>query len=559
MPAAIPYIRFSSARQTTGSSAERQQQMVTQWLTQHSEYTLSDLTYKDLGKSGYHGDHIEEGGGFAMLLVAVKAGDIKAGDVVLVEAIDRAGRLHPLKMLNEVVTPILEAGVSIITLDDGVTYTFESAASGHLFLLVAKIQAAHNYSKQLSERTKASYAIRREQAKATGKVKRNTPIWLNSDGEPNETVVPYIKQVFELYVSGVGKNAIANRLRASGVEELATCSGPTVESWLRNQAVIGNWEYGKDDPNKTTEIIRGVYPRVVSDELFLLAQQRKKEAATKPRERTSKHFLVGLVKCAICNSNYIIHHKDGKPNNMRCGVHHRLKSAGCSNAETIPYQVVHSLFVSTAHLYIGKALQAIQLTENDKRKLALNAERGEVTASIERLVKLALKFDTPEIEAELEVTTQRRIAIDEELSVLERSNNAERRVGNSHFETQYKSAVEHDRMLRDDPIQLSALLRQAGYAITVHTEHKLFVSDDIEPWVYIGVKRKGNQTLGYRIKSGKEEWLISPTIPQPPIANATTDHSDQLSDHLKYIFQRSVPFEGYLQNQFEWTTKTETK
>lgn len=556
MPAAISYIRFSSDRQKHGTSTERQRQMVTKWLKDHPDYTLSDLTYEDLGRSGYHGEHLDAGR-FGQLLEAVEAGDIKAGDVVLVEAIDRTGRLSPMRMLREVISPIIEAGVSIITLDDGVTYNSTSVDGGHLFLLVAKIQAAHNYSKQLSERTKASYAIRREQAKATGKVKRNTPIWLNSDGEPNEIVVPYIKQVFELYVSGVGKNAIANRLRASGVKELATCSGPTVESWLRNQAVIGNWEYGKDDPNKTTEIIRGVYPRVVSDELFLLAQQRKKEAATKPRERTSKHFLVGLVKCAICNSNYIIHHKNGKPNNMRCGTHHRLKSAGCSNAETIPYQVVHSLFVSTAHLYVGKALQTIQLTENDKRKLALTTERDKVTSAIERLVKLVRDIDeSPELVAELKSETQRRKSIDEELSILDRSNNTERRVDVSQFESQYKSAVEHDRMLRDDPIQLSALLRQAGYAITVHTEHKLFVSDDIEPWVYIGVKRKGNQTLGYRIKSGKEEWLISPTIPQPPVI---TDQSDQLGDHLKYIFQRSVPFEGYLQNQFEWITKTEAK
>ncbi|MCX2814568.1 MULTISPECIES: recombinase family protein [unclassified Pseudomonas] len=552
MPAAIPYIRFSSARQTTGSSAERQQQMVTQWLTQHSEYTLSDLTYEDLGRSGYHGDHIREGGGFAKLLQAVEAGSIKAGDVVLVEAIDRTGRLSPMRMLRDVISPIIESGVSIITLDDGVTYNRDSVEGGHLFLLVAKIQAAHGYSKALSERTKASYAIRREQAKATGKVKRNTPIWLDSNGKPNEDVVPYIKQVFELYVSGVGKTAIANRLRASGVKELATCSGPTVEAWLRNQAVIGNWEYGKDNDKVQTEIIRGVYPAVVSEELFQLAQQRKKAAATKPRERTSRHFLVGLVKCGACNSNYIIHNKDGKPNNMRCGLHHRLKSAGCTNAETIPYQVVHSLFVSTAHLYIGKALQAIQLTENDKRKLALNAERDEVVSGIERLVKLALKFDSPQIEVELEAAEKRRKSIDEELSVLERSDDADKRVGGSHFESQYKSAVEHDRMLKDDPIQLSALLRQAGYTITVHIGHKLFVSDDVEPWVYLGVKRKGNQTLGYRIKSAEEEWLISPTIPQPPVV---TDHSDQLSDHLKYIFQRTVSFEGYLQSQVEWRTK----
>lgn len=556
MPSAIPYIRFSSARQTTGNSAERQHQMVTQWLKQNPGYILSPLTYEDLGRSGYHGEHVKDGGNFAKLLAAVNTGDIKSGDVVLVEAIDRTGRLPAFEMIADVLKPILYAGVNIITLDDQIEYTKDSVNNGHLHLLAAKIQAAHGYSKALSERTKASYAIRREQAKVSGKVKRNTPIWLTSEGIPKDHITPFIKHAFELYVSGVGKTTIANRLRASGVPELATCSGPTVESWLRNQAVIGNWEYGKDDPVKPSEVIRGVYPRVVSDELFLQAQLRKKQAATKPRERTSKHFLVGLVKCGVCGANYIIHNKDAKPNNMRCGTHHRLKSAGCSNAETIPYQVVHSLFSSTAHLYIGKALQAIQLTENDKRKLALNAERDKLSAIIVTLADKVEDFDMPELWEKLRKASDQRNAIDEELSILERSNDTDTGVKTSRFESQYKSAVEHDRMLRDDPIQLSALLRQAGYAITVHTEHKLFVSDDMDPWVYIGVRRKGNQTLGYRIKSGKDEWIISPTIPQPPTVH---EHSDQLSDHVKYIFQRSVPFSDYLQSQFDWRTSKETK
>jgi DNA invertase Pin-like site-specific DNA recombinase len=520
MPAAIPYIRFSSARQTTGSSAERQQQMVTQWLTQHSEYTLSDLTYEDLGRSGYHGDHIREGGGFAKLLQAVEAGSIKAGDVVLVEAIDRTGRLSPMRMLRDVISPIIESGVSIITLDDGVTYNKDSVEGGHLFLLVAKIQAAHGYSKALSERTKASYAIRREQAKATGKVKRHTPIWLTSEGEVIEHIAVHVRQAFELYVSGVGKTAIANRLRASGVAELATCSGPTVEAWLRNQAVIGCWEYGKDNADVQSEIIRGVYPAIVSDELFMLAQQRKKAVATKPRERTSKHFLVGLVKCGVCGANYIIHHKNGKPNNMRCGLHHRLKSAGCTNAETIPFQVVHKIYMITAHSSVGKALQAIQLTESDKRKLALTIERDEVVSGIERLVKLALKIDSPQIEVELEAAEQRRKSIDEELSILNRPvDTVEPR--RQMTEVQYNTAVDHDSLFRDDPVKLSALLRQVGYTITVHEGRTLFVSDYKIPFIYAGVVRKGNQTLGYRLFENNHEFVISPIIPDMP-----TTHKD---------------------------------
>ncbi|MEW5547086.1 recombinase family protein [Pseudomonas soli] len=548
-PCAIPYIRFSSARQTGGSSTERQQQMVIQWLNAHPEYTLSDLTFADLGKSGYHGEHLHDESGFAKLLAAVEAGVIKAGDVVLVEAIDRAGRLSPMRMLREVISPIIEAGVSIVTLDDNVTYNSASVEGGHLFLLVAKIQAAHGYSKQLSERTKASYAIRREQAKATGSVKRHTPVWLTSDGEVIEHVAVHVRQAFELYVSGVGKTAIANRLRASGVAELSKCSGPTVEGWLRNQATIGNWEYGKEaviaaekrnrelkegstpEPIPEITVIRGVYQPVVSDELYMLAQQRKKAVATKPRERTSKHFLVGLVKCGVCGGNYIIHHKDGQTNNMRCGTHHRLKAAGCTLAETIPYQVVVHVYRLTANMSIGKALQTIRLSANDKRKLELTSEREEVTASSARLAKVLAKIDSPEIEAELDSANARRKAIDEELSILDRV--VEQPARKQSFHVMHDSAVEHDRMFKDDPLQLSALLRQAGYSITVQPERKLFVAGDDVPIIYVGTVRKGNQTLGYRISEGGHEFVISPIIPELPTA---FDHSDK----AHYLASRSA-------------------
>ncbi|WP_312931493.1 recombinase family protein [Pseudomonas sp.] len=520
MPSAIPYIRFSSARQNTGSSAERQQQMVTQWLTQHPDYTQSNLTYEDLGRSGYHGEHVNEGGGFAKLLQAVKAESIKAGDVVLVEAIDRTGRLHPLDMLNKVITPILAAGVSIITLDDGVTYTHDSAASGHLFLLVAKIQAAYGYSKSLSERTKASYVIRREQAKATGEVKRHTPIWLTSDGKLKDEIAIYIEQAFTLYVSGVGKTTIANRLRASGVPELATCSGPTVEAWLRNKTTIGYWN---EIPN--------VYPPVVSNELFAQAQQRKKAVATKPRERTSKHFLVGLVKCGVCGSSYIIHYKDGKPNNMRCGLHHRLKSAGCVNAETIPYQVVIYVYSLTATHWVDRALQVIQLTANEKRKLELKTEYDTLSSSISRLTKLLAKVDDKEVEAEFLSYSERRKIVEDELEVLGRTPNAD-------MSNVFNASVTEDRMIISDPVQLSALLRQAGYVVTVYRDKLIQVADEVFPWKYLGIKRKtgSNETLGYRVLHLGDETIISPDVPETPDWGEFTTDPVQ---GIRYILRRS--------------------
>jgi DNA invertase Pin-like site-specific DNA recombinase len=491
---------------------------VIRWLIQHPEYTQSDLKFEDLGKSGYHGDHIKDGGGWAKLLLAVEQGAIQPGDVVLVEAIDRTGRLPALDMLGKVIAPILQAGISIITLDDNTTYTNESAGGPQIFLLIAKIQAAHGYSKQLSERTKASYDIRRERAKKGEPVMRWTPAWLTVDGHVKDHVASHVRQVFELYVSGVGKNAIANRLRGTGVVELAKCSGPTVEGWLRNKAAIGYWN---DIPN--------VYPAIVTPELFMQAQQRQKQVATKPPERTSKHFLVGLVKCGVCGANLIIHNKDGKPNNMRCITHHRLKDRGCANADTIPYQVVAYVYSITALGWVEKAFQTIQLTVDDKRKLELTTEREAVTAFILRLTKLLATVDDDEVHAELLVHSARRKVIDDELAILDRSP-----VLNGSV---FTSALAADQMMIRDAIQLSSLLKQAGYTITIYPEKLLKVADELFPWKYLGPKRKlkSNETLGYRVLYLGDEMLISPELPETPNWGEPTDNP---IEQVRYLLRR---------------------
>lgn len=504
MPKAISYIRFSTGKQSTGSSHQRQQEAVNRWLVQHPDYTLYDESYKDLGKSGYHGEHIADGGGWAKLLVAVKAGLIQPGDVVLVEAIDRTGRLDTSDMLHKVIIPILQAGVSIITLDDNTTYSKQTVNTPLIHLLLAKIQAAYGYSKQLSERITASYEIRRTKARNGEKIKRFAVTWLTTDGQVRPQYRQAVKQVFDLYISGVGKNTIATRIRASGVPELATISGPTIDNWLKNKAAIGYWN---DIPN--------VCEPVVSPEIFMQAQKRQKEMETGPRTRTSKHFLTGLVKCGVCGSSYIIHRKDGMPNSMRCLTHQQTKGVGCKNAETIPYQVVHNIYLETAPSWIDRALKVIQLTNNEKQKLILATEREEVTASIQRLAKLLAKMDSEELEKELHLATERRTLIDSELNILERTGVNDGESKSTYIFEGYEGALSFDRLTFHDPVQLSALLKQAGYSITVHPGRKLYLPDDNEPWVYTGVARKGNTTLGYRIQYDEMEYTISNVIPDP--------------------------------------------
>lgn len=507
MPQAISYVRFSSVRQHGGTSVERQTAMIADWLKNNPTFSLSSLKFQDLAKSGYHGDHIREGGGFAKLLAAVKAGAIKEGDVVLVEAIDRTGRMDTVDMLG-ILTPILQAGVSIITLNDGNVYNRTSVNGSHIYMLVAQIQAANQYSENLSRRTKASYRIREEKAKSGEQVKRWTPVWLTTDGAVIERIAKHVKTAFQLYTAGVGKATIGVRMRETGEPELATCSGPTVEGWLRNRTAIGYWN---DIPN--------AYPPIIERELFLLAQQRGKDAKTHRPAKTAKHFLVGLVKCGHCGGNYIMQNKDGHPHSMRCLNRQRLKDAGCDNTRTIPKPVLDYIRVNTSLGAVETAFQRQQLTVNQKRILAIQGELEDVARKLSDLAKAIETVGAiPEIISQLTARQAEREALNAEMIMLERTE--------SPLDTFGAVRVERE-LLEDDTVKLAALLKGVGYSITVRSDGRMtvnWIGEEGLEWAYKGTER----STGYYLLRHYET-----TAQHEPAANALGFITKPLDELIK--------------------------
>ncbi|WP_248806550.1 recombinase family protein [Pseudomonas sp. MWU13-2100] len=494
---AISYVRFSSARQRDGSSVERQEGMIAEWMRKNEDdYELSKLSFKDLGKSGFHGEHIEKGGGFGKLLVAVEQGAIKDGAVVLVEALDRTGRLEPLEMLTQVIAPILKAGVSIITLDDGTEYTKASVGGTQIFLLVAKIQAAHGYSETLSRRVTASYAKRRDKARTEGVTpERITPVWLNSDGTVRDEIVPWIKTAFELYVSGMGKATIAKRMRDSGVERLAKCSGPTVEGWLRNKAVIGKWETLAGTPDH--QIIDAIYPEVIEPSLFYKAQTHAEDVKTKRPAKTAKHFLVGLVRCGSCGKNYIIQNKDGMPHSMRCRTRQNLK--GCDNSHIVPKPVMDAIYRYTSARAANEAMTRQQMGVDEKEIAVQEGKLLELSRQFDNLAKTIRELGAePEFMEAYKKAKAEREATENSLIIL-RSTVATP-IGNYWREKGEVSDLE-----RDDPQLLAAMLRTVDYSITVNLDGRITSSHSDVVYRYAGVDRRANQ---YKLMAGDKLILV---------------------------------------------------
>lgn len=488
MPVAFSYIRFSSAEQAHGDSLTRQQEYVAKWLLAHPEFVLSGASFQDLGISGYSGKHLENG--FGKLLAAVESGVIKSEDVVLIEAIDRAGRLEPSVMLH-LLTGIVNAGVKLITLDDGITYSNEPNNSNNLFLLVAKVQQAHQYSDALSRRIKDAYTRKREKAAAGDGVKRHTPIWLTSEGELVEGLAPIIVQVFEDYADGLGERRILSRIRGKH-PSVETTNPTTLKRWLRNPTAIGRWNDIED-----------VYPPVVSKELWYRVQKRLQDGYV-PRSAPSKYLLSGLVRCGRCGTNYCVVDTKRSPAVMRCYRRHCQGADGCTNRSSIPMHVLDFVRSQTMYGAMQRAAQSRNLTSGEKRLIEIEGELTELQRQSANLAESLAEFGMlPPIRSKLEQVAASIQRLEQERALL--------KVAPAPVSMDDMVDLQHT-LLDDDQMRLNALLQGVGYiivcdgtTITVDEPH-LQVDGEHQVYEYKGAQRS---TEMYRvIESGQIEHLL---------------------------------------------------
>lgn len=455
MPKAISYIRFSTRKQLDGSSLERQQGMVQPWLDANPQYERSDMSFQDLGISGRSGKHLKNG--FGMLLEAIGKGGIVSGDVILVEAIDRAGRMDMLAML-EILTPILKADVSLITLDDGIKYDRASLNGANIYILAAKIQASYQYSDNLSRRMKASYAERNKLAKNDGiRPKRNTPVWLTSDGKMIDDIKPFIVQAFEDYASGLGERRIYERILQKGGDKTPSCfvkmAPSTVKRWMSNRTAIGEWQGIPD-----------VYPAVVAPELFYRVQIRLNEVYV-PRAAPMKHKYTGLVVCGECGKNFNTKAYSVRANGvtppavMECSTRARRGSTACSNSKGIPEAVIGLAFQLSCWKHISEAMAGQHLTDSQKREVEIEGELNEISKKIVRTSRALAETDNID---ELVVQLREYKAEQKTLEI----EKADLVHGNATISERLLGSIS----ILDDPIKANALLQSVGYKLTCNSD-----------------------------------------------------------------------------------------
>jgi DNA invertase Pin-like site-specific DNA recombinase len=428
--------------------------MVAKWLVEHPGYILSDQSYHDYGKSGYSGKHLENA--FGRLLAAVENGDIPRGSTILIEQIDRAGRLEPMEMLP-LVSRIVNAGVDLITLDDGIVYNRESSNSNHLFLLVAKVQAAYLYSDTLSRRLKATYKTKREKAAAGEGATRRMPLWIR-DGKLREDIAPFVTQVFEDFAAGIGERRILRRLKEQH-PDFETISPSTFRRWLRNPVAVGRWNDIED-----------VWPAVISKELWFRVQKRLSDNNI-PRSGSSKYLLSGLVKCVRCGKNYCVWAGATGAKAMLCVTRHRYGHGpeGCSNSRSIPYAVLDYVRVQTSKAALARAAQSRNLNANEKRQIEIAGEIQELHRQAEHAAEGLARYGMVKaITDVLDRVTAQTMALEQEQAMLKVAPSPPTKLDLGLLELS---------LWAGDPEKFNAILQSVGYVIWVD-DRTITVSSD---------------------------------------------------------------------------------
>lgn len=488
---AVPYVRFSSGAQAKGDSERRQNELIGRWLLANPGYVSSELTFKDLGVSGWDGEHLEHG--FGQLLAAINQGHIPAESVVLVEAIDRIGRLEPMEMLP-LISSIVKAGVSIVTLDDGAVYDLEAANKHLLFMLVAKIQAAWQYSDTLSRRLSASWEGKRQKARNGEQVKRYTPMWLTTENQLDPEIAPLARQAFEDFADGLGGRRIIKRLRErSQAFNKITPAGLML--WMENRTAIGYWN---DIPDQ--------HPALISVELWHRVQQERQRRVKERKAAPSKHFLTGLVKCGVCGSNYKNHASKNGTASLHCVKREKLGESGCSNSKGLPGAVAEALLSLTAGSWMASVQRQRQLTKEQVRIIEVDRELEEIGQQMSALVLMVKGLkDVPELSERIAVLNGDRERLEAERAALSLHNAGEQIAG--VVNKALGAGGRLDPALSSDKLKLNALLQAVGYSMTARpTEQGAEIEIGAQSFLYTGAVRtkpKGEYVTTYTVTQGK--------------------------------------------------------
>jgi len=342
-------LRMAAYARTSSDSADQQHSYAaqvkyyTEYIGSHPDWILTEI-YTDEGLTGTRDDKREE---FQRMLADCQRGKI---DRILVKSVSRFARntsdcLTAIRLLKSL----------------GVTVFFEkenldSANMGDEFILTMHGMAAQDESLTISSNVR--WAARKRMADGTF-LSGSTPYGYRLQGrelvicEPEAAIV---RKIYNWYLSGMGKQAIVNRLNRECPEKRWYMTG--VNYILGNPHYIGDALFQKKFSTGTLPYRRlkneGQLPQyyvegynvpIISAEDYNAVQRLRKQRETKGHGPEGRHLLSGKLRCA-CGSNFRRLVIRGE---VYWGCRRHNNAADSCPVMALPESLIYAAFISLAN------------------------------------------------------------------------------------------------------------------------------------------------------------------------------------------------------------------
>lgn len=412
---AYSYIRFSSAAQAAGDSYRRQVEASRRFAEMHGLNLDEDLTFKDLGTSAYRGKNLTEGA-LGAFIEAVDTGRVPKGSYLLVENLDRLSREQVSKAFS-LFNDLLSRGVVIATMTDGQVFSQETINESlpSLMLSLMSMYRANEESEVKSRRLRSSWGNKRKNA-GTKKLTAMCPSWLKLQEDRTDfDVIPekaeVVQRIYQMYLEGMGKGIVAERLNEEGVRPLGKSNGwhhSYVSRLLQNKAVIGSFQ-----PHKTTIVdgkrkdspdgpeVNDYYPAIVDRDVYYRAQKQRQDRSLSKGRRGANfsNLFRGIVKCGECGSSMQMISKgnrwktSAKPNQyLQCSGAKR-KATNCHHRTLWPYHMTEYFItegisdLDFSHLFPSITQAGVETLDTTQAELEASAgELNDVSEQIDNIV-----------------------------------------------------------------------------------------------------------------------------------------------------------------------------
>lgn len=326
----------------------------------------------------------------------------KKFDVIMAKELSRLARNGSLSY--EIRDTAVQHNIHIVTLDNAI-----NTLSGNIQNFGLYAWLYEQESQQTSNRIKAALASKARRGEFKGSVPpygyrlQNSKLVLADDGSPD-----VVKRIYQMYLSGIGFDAIARKLTHEG---LPTCAqlvgkknaglywhGSSVKKILQNPHYVGDLVQNRQTtksvtcksrrelPEQERIVVSNTHPAIIEREDFEAVQRHmegRKRKQTKPKAK--KHLFTNHLYCADCGKSlWYVQNRKG----YVCGTYYKHGKKWCTQHKVSEAELAELILSDLRSMRTALDEQAVMSKLESKVRQAEKKAERQLQAVLDKIEQL---------------------------------------------------------------------------------------------------------------------------------------------------------------------------